>query len=101
MALTRAEWEVVISFDELGEKAEVYISHPVYIRKLEKLVNKYPGTYKCTNVTRSSVDKSVTSVSFECPKNMIRFGIPPSEKQLQASLKALENAKNALRAGGR
>lgn len=97
MSLSKAEQEVIISFTAEDERAEVYTSNPVYIRRLEKLAKKRPDVYKRTNTTHSGADQSVTSVSFECPVNMIRFGMPSRERTQEEKEQSRERMKELNR----
>ena len=46
MALTNIERETIITFNAAEDTAEVYTADPVYIRKLDKLCEQFPDTYK-------------------------------------------------------
>lgn len=97
MSLSKSEQEVIISFSADDARAEVYISNPIYIRRLEKLASKYPGAYKQTSVTHSEKDKSIISACYECPINLIRFGSPReyTEEQRQAMSERGKLLKNS------
>lgn len=97
MSLSKTEQEVIISFTAEDERAEVYTSNPVYIRRLEKLAKKRPDIYKRTNTTRSGADESITSVSFECPVNMIRLGMPGRKRTQEEKEQSRERMKEFRR----
>ena len=43
--LTRIEQETIINSNNAEKMAEIYTADPVMIRKLDKLVEKYPDAY--------------------------------------------------------
>lgn len=49
--LTREEQEVHINFSRDDDRAELYSSNPVWINKLDKLVQANPDIYKCIRVS--------------------------------------------------
>ena len=44
--LTRIEQETIVNANAEEKMAEVYTADPVMIRKLDKMVEKYPDQYK-------------------------------------------------------
>lgn len=44
--MTRQEQETIISFNAAGDTTELYTADPVYIRKLDKMVEKNPEQFK-------------------------------------------------------
>lgn len=44
--MTRQEQETIISFNAAEDTAEFYTADPVYIRKIDKLVEKNPEQFK-------------------------------------------------------
>ena len=75
--LSRAEMEVLIRFDADERIAHIYASYPAYIRKLDRLVEAHPETYRC-------VKADAYSKSYEAPADRIRFGSPATEAQKAA-----------------
>ncbi len=69
MNLTKYEQEVVINFNASDASASVYTANPVWIRKMDRLLNEFPELVKlneCTSVSRTYV----------LPKKLIRVGRP-------------------------
>ena len=81
-ALTRAEREVTIRFDAEERIAHIYTSDPVYIRRLDKLCEEDPETYKCVKIDPLGYFKQ-----YEAPSDKIRFGKSPSEALREAARK--------------
>ena len=46
VGMTRREQETIVSFNVAEDTAELYTADPVYIRKLDKLVEKNPEQFK-------------------------------------------------------
>lgn len=47
MKLPKCEQEVHISFSATEDKAVIYTSYPLWIRKMDKLTNKNPADFQC------------------------------------------------------
>lgn len=67
--LTRIEQETIINANAEEKMAEVYTADPVMIRKLDKMVEKYPDQYKV-------IKEDDVSKTYQFPKKLIRFGAP-------------------------
>jgi hypothetical protein len=67
--LTRLEQETIVNSNAEEKMAEVYTADPVFIRKLDKMVEKYPETYKV-------IKQDEISKTYQFPKKLIRFGAP-------------------------
>ena len=67
--LTRIEQETIINANAEEKMAEVYTADPVMIRKLDKMVEKYPNQYKV-------IKEDDVSKTYQFPKKLIRFGAP-------------------------
>lgn len=84
MELTKYERETIVNYNEEDSQAEVYTASKPVMRKLDKLCEHHPDTYKC-------VKRNSQQATYTCPKNRIRFAAPTSEKQKAASrAKALQ-----------
>lgn len=81
-ALTRAERETVIRFDAEERTAHIYTADPVYIRRLDKLCEEDPETYKCVEVDPLGYFKK-----YEAPADRIAFRKSPSDAQREAARK--------------
>ena len=67
--LTRLEQETIVNANAEEKMAEVYTADPVMIRKLDKMVEKYPDQYKV-------IKEDDVSKTYQFPKKLIRFGAP-------------------------
>ena len=67
--LTRLEQETIVNANAEEKMAEVYTADPVMIRKLDKMVEKYPNQYKV-------IKEDDVSKTYQFPKKLIRFGAP-------------------------
>lgn len=67
--LTRIEQETIVNANAEEKMAEVYTADPVMIRKLDKMVEKYPNQYKV-------IKEDDVSKTYQFPKKLIRFGAP-------------------------
>ena len=67
--LLRCEQETIVNTDADTKMASVYTADPVYMRKLDKLVEKYPDTYKV-------VKEDELSKTYEFPKKLLSFRPP-------------------------
>lgn len=52
MSLSKCEQEVVINFNAEDNTATLYSSNPVWIRKMDKLVEQTRSNSKCTDKRR-------------------------------------------------
>lgn len=68
-SLTGVEREVVISFNSAEDTADLYTADPVYIRKLDKLVEKNPAQFKV--IKQETLEGKVIAKRYELPKRMI------------------------------
>lgn len=92
--LTMLEQETIVNYN-LGEKlAEVYTADPNVIRKLDKLVAKYPDAYKV-------IREDDVSKTYQFSKKLVSFRNPPKvyteeEKEIarQQFAKNLMKSKN-------
>ena len=79
-SLTRAERETVICFDAEERIAHIYTSDPVYIRRLDKMCEEDPETYKCVEVDRLGYFKK-----YEAPADRIAFRKAPTEARRETA----------------
>lgn len=90
-SLKACEREVTIRFDMEERVAHIYTSEPVYMRKLDKLVETLPEIYKCVKVDELGYFKK-----YECPMKFIKFGGKPrvlSEEQKAHMAEVLKKAR--------
>ena len=76
-SLTRYEMETIVSYNDEEREADVYTASKQVTRKLDKLCEQYPDTYRC-------VKRNPLQATYRCPKSHIRFGAPTSEARRQA-----------------
>ena len=74
MAYSRYEQETSIVWDEDAKIARIYTASPVTMRKLDKLCDGFPDTYKQVWAQDDGLAKK-----YEVNKRYIRFGKPASE----------------------
>ncbi len=77
--LSRAEQETTIRWDAEANTAIIDTATPSVIRKLDKLVETHPETYKCI-----FVDSDFYAKKYEVAAGFIRFGKPASEARKKA-----------------
>lgn len=78
MALTNIERETIITFNAAEDTAEVYTADPVYIRKLDKLCEQFPDTYKF--MEELSTKRCKESKPYSMPKRLVKFRSPITRK---------------------
>ncbi len=69
MALTRYEQEIVINFNAGEDMATLYTADPVWIRKMNKLVDSNPEQFSVTKSERQG--GQLVSNSYKFPKRFI------------------------------
>lgn len=69
MNLTRYEQEVVINLNADEDMATVYSANPVWIKKMDKLVQEFPEVFRVKRQTE-------ISKTYELPKRLVRIGKP-------------------------
>lgn len=67
--LTRYEMETTVNYNAEEKTAILYTRDKAVMRKLDKLVEKCPETYKC--IRETSIDKT-----YEFPKRLLSFRTP-------------------------
>lgn len=97
MALTNIERETIINFNAAEDTAEVYTADPVYIRKLDKLCEQFPDTYKF--MAELSAKRCKESKTYLMPKRLVKFWSPVtrkiSEEQREALAERLRKARES------
>ena len=68
-SLSRYEQEVIINFNAEEETAELYTANPVWIRKMDKLVEQNPEQFQ--EYRRERIDGKVISKSYRFPKRFV------------------------------
>jgi hypothetical protein len=97
MALSNIERETIITFNAAEDTAEVYTADPVYIRKLDKLCEQFPDTYKF--MAELSAKRCKESKTYSMPKRLVKFRPPVtreiSKEQREALAERLRKAREA------
>ena len=88
--LSRIEQETIINSNNAEKMAEVYTADPVMIRKLDKMVEKYPNTYKV-------IKQDDESKTYQFPKKLIRFGAPVTRVYTEEEKAKLREQLNNIR----
>lgn len=88
--LSRIEQETIVNSNNAEKMAEVYTADPVMIRKLDKMVEKYPNTYKV-------VKQDDESKTYQFPKKLIRFGAPVTRVYTEEEKAKLREQLNNIR----
>lgn len=66
MNITRLEQETIVNFNAAEDIASVYTADPVYMRKLDKLCEREPMSYKL-------VKQDKDGKWYKMPKRLVRF----------------------------
>lgn len=69
MRLSRYEQEVIINFNAEDEKCTLYTANPVWIRKMDKLVESNPDEFK--QIDRQTMKGELVSKTYEFPKKLV------------------------------
>lgn len=97
MALTNIERETIITFNAAEDTAEVCTADPVYIRKLYKLCEQFPDTYKFMG--ELSAERCKESKTYSMPKRLVKFRSPVtreiSKEQREALAERLRKARES------
>jgi len=75
--LTRWERETTINFNEEDTEAQIYTCSDPYKRKLDKMCDRFPDTYRCESRTEYEN-------IYYCPIDRIRFASPVTEARREA-----------------
>lgn len=76
MKRTRYEQEVIINFNAESDMASIYTANPAWIRKMGKLSQEFPDTYRL-------VEQAGDSATYEVPKRLVRMGKPKKLSEAQ------------------
>jgi len=68
-SLSGVEREVIISFNSAEDTADLYTADPVYIRKLDKLVQQNPDQFR--EVRQEKLEGMVVAKRYTLPKRFI------------------------------
>lgn len=71
MSLSKCEQEVVINFNAEDNTATLYSSNPVWIRKMDKLVEQNPEQFKMCR--QETVKGKIVSKFYELPKEFVNI----------------------------
>lgn len=58
--MKREEQETTICWDAAARTADIFSADPAIIRKLDKLAEQYPDTYRCTKIDTAYGNKFYT-----------------------------------------
>lgn len=84
--LTRYEQEVTINFNAVDGTAELYSANPVWIRKIDKLVEQNPEQFKLVEVIRCGGEVVAKQYSF--PKRFLSVRSKDVVRELTEEQKA-------------
>lgn len=89
MGLTRLEQETIINFNAAEAEVDVYTADPVYIRKLDKLCESNPDSYKCYQRDDESARYTVST------KKLVRFAKPTTvtDEQREAASERMRSMR--------
>lgn len=87
MKLSRYERETIILLNAGEKKASVYSVDPVWIRKMDKLVEKSPEYYQCIRIDK-------ISKTYTMPKNFI--SLRSKERNIHLTQDQKERARQRL-----
>lgn len=77
--LSIEEQEVCINFDRTSDTATIYVSDITWIRKMDKLCEQLPDTYKCINSAKCNGE--IVSKTYSFPKKLISLRKPMSKNE--------------------
>ncbi len=89
-ALTRYEMETVINFNAGEETASVYTRDKAVMRRLDKLVESHPDTYRLEK-------QDEVSKTYSMPKSCVTYRKPRNltDEQREQARERLQKIKNA------
>ena len=71
MGLSRYEQEVIINFNAEDGEASLYTANPVWIRKMDKILQQNPEQFRLGRVER--VKGTIVSKEYFFPKRFVTF----------------------------
>lgn len=78
MSLEAKEREVVVNWDDSEETCTVFVSSRPTMTVLDKLVEKFPDTYKCIHKEKNG-DSKIYEIA---DKNLITFRSPREKREM-------------------
>jgi len=91
MTLTRVEQEVTINFNAEEDTAIVDTRNPVWIRKMDKLLEENPDEVRL-------IDENEVGKTYEVPKGAIRISIRKKRVLTEEQRKSLSERMKNIRA---
>lgn len=93
----RVEQETIISFDRAGKEANLYTTDPVWLRKMDKLAEEYPETFKVRR--QEKYQEKVIATDYTFPHRLISIRskvrtVNMTEEQKDAARQRLEAARS-------
>lgn len=93
----RVEQETIISFDRAGKDANLYTADPVWLRKMDKLVEEHPETFKVRR--QEKYQGKVIAADYTFPYRLISIRskvrtVNMTEEQKDAARQRLEAARS-------
>lgn len=80
MALTKYEQEVVINFNAADDTADLYTADPVWMRKMDKLVEQNPAQFQLKEVQR--YHGKIISKRYIFPKRFVSIRTKDTKREL-------------------
>lgn len=91
MALSSIERETIITLNAAEGTAEVFTLDPVYVRKLDKLCEREPDSYKL-------VKRDGEAAYYTMPKRLLSFRTPTTRELSDEQREALAARMRSMRA---
>lgn len=98
MGLTRLEQETIITFNVEESMAVLWTADPVWIRKMDKLVENNPNEFKQTG--QETMDGVVVQKRYEMPKKLVNVraksavGRKMTDEERELAAERLRQARN-------
>jgi len=95
--LSKYERETIISFNEEEQDAVFYTASPIMMRKMDKLVKKFPELFRELPEHRQYLDGQLISTRYSFPKDLItirsmkRVMTEEQKAKAAATLRAAQN----------
>lgn len=87
------EQEVSISFDKMGENCILYTTDYQWVKKMDKLCEDYPDSYKCDEIHKLQSGE-VIGKTYSFPKKLITLRKPyVRNESSEAKEKRMKNLK--------
>lgn len=85
-SLTRYEQEVIINFNAEDETATIYTANPVWIRKMDKLVEQNPEQFEMYR--QEKLDGRIISKAYKFPKRFVSIRSKDVKRELTEEQRA-------------